>query len=616
MTVLDQPAQQPEAAKTVPENGDPAAEEIGIGAAGALQILRRGIQQSPALHRGLWVTALMGLSIAAGRLVIPALIQRTIDQGRLAESGSVNLDAVFGLVGLAVVVILASAVMGWQTQRRLVSRAEEAIAQLRVDAFTKVHQMSIADHNDTKRGVLVSRVTSDVEALALFVNWGLYSWVINPVMLLGTLAVMAAYSVPLAALVTVIFFPALPVMRYIQRRQLAANDVYRTAVGDMLGSFSEVVSGAPVIRAYGAQGRSAHALSTSIRRRYHSRLKANRYTALVFIVSDFFAAFAFGVVLVVGVRYRDQLGLDAGELVAILFLVTLLAGPISEISETLDQTQSAVSAWRKILDLLDHPADVVELTPGLPEVPGPVEIDVRDITFAYRGAPPVITSLSVVIPAGRNVAVVGETGSGKTTFAKLLCRLADPTSGEIRLNGVPLDQLGPDARHRSVRMVPQDGFLFDTTIGRNIRFGRPNASDSDIQAAIDRLGLKWWVDRLPLGLDTPVGERGESLSVGERQLVALIRAALADPGLLILDEATSAVDPETDAALTSAIHVLAEGRTLVSVAHRLATAEAADLVMVFDAGVLVEMGPHRQLVRQGGSYARLHAAWVGNTMTS
>jgi ATP-binding cassette subfamily B protein len=235
------------------------------------------------------------------------------------------------------------------------------------------------------------------------------------------------------------------------------------------------------------------------------------------------------------------------------------------------------------------------------------------VSFAYPGGPDVLHDVDLTLNAQTRIAVVGETGSGKTTFAKLLTRLMDPTRGTVLLAGVPLSQVQFASLRKRVVMVPQDGFLFDTTIADNVRYGRQSATDADVMAAFEELGLLDWVEALPDGILTSVGERGESLSVGERQLVAIARAYVADPDLLLLDEATSAVDPATEVRLARALDSLTRGRTTVTIAHRLSTAEAADEVLVVDKGVVVQRGPHRELVAVPGVYADLHASWVSQS---
>jgi ATP-binding cassette, subfamily B, bacterial len=236
------------------------------------------------------------------------------------------------------------------------------------------------------------------------------------------------------------------------------------------------------------------------------------------------------------------------------------------------------------------------------------------VSFAYPGGPDVLHDVHLAIAPQTRVAIVGETGSGKTTFAKLLTRLMDPSRGRVLLSGLPLEEISfASLRHRVV-MVPQDGFLFDTTVAANVRYGRPDATDADIELAFTELGLLDWLDSLPEGMLTQVGERGESLSVGERQLVAVARAYIADPDLLVLDEATSAVDPATEVRLARALDSLTRGRTTLTIAHRLSTAEAADEVLVVDKGVVVQRGPHRELVATPGVYASLHQSWRSQSL--
>ncbi len=591
---------------------DESDEEEYLRGAGAVAVLRRGLAVTPELRQGVALTVLLAVLTAAGKLAIPILIQQILGRGVLGDDGY-RPGFVAVACAFAAVLTMVLYLISRGTFLRLVRAAEASLLGLRVRTFEHIHRLSLADHVDQRRGALVARVTSDVETLAQFTEWGAVAWIVDTVLIIGTLTVMVVYSWQLALVSVVVFLPLLPALRYLQRRQLAAYDEVRTAVGGTLSEVSELVTGAPVVQAYGLERRSRKRLDDAITTQYRAQMGAAKWFAVMFPLADLFGALTLASVMAVGVIHGPGWGLGLDELVAFLFLVNLLLLPIAELSEILDQTQIAIAGWRKILGVLATPIDVVEPEHG-PTLPaGALPVDLDDVWFAYRSGGQVLRGVDLHLPAGASVAVVGETGSGKTTVAKLLCRLADPTSGTIRVGGVDLATVDPTSRRAAVRMVPQDGFLFDTTVGENVRVGRPDATDDEVRAAFSALGLAGWLDDLPGGVDAPAGERGTNLSVGERQLVALARAQLGDPGLLILDEATSSVDPETEQALSDALERVSEGRTVVSIAHRLSTAERADLVVVVDRGEIVERGTHDDLVRAGGTYAGLYASWLGNT---
>jgi ATP-binding cassette, subfamily B, bacterial len=579
----------------------------------ARSVLRRGLAASPELRTGLRLTVLLALVGAVGRVVTPILVQQVIDDGLGGDGDSFDGGFVFRRCAIGAAVVTIVYLASRAAYRRVIRAAEETLRNLRVRVFAHLHQLPLADHTESTRGTLVARVTLDVDVMAQFVEWGGLIWITATSLAIGTTVIMLVYSWQLALVVVLVVAPIVFVLRLLQARLLVAYDELRTRISETLTEVSESIMGAAVTRAYGLEDRTRTRIGEAIDRQYRAQVRTHRFGSLIFPVSDLFGGLATATVVVVGTQWGEGWGLTSGRLVAFLFLVVLFLEPVQQLTEVLDQTQTAVAGWRKVLAVLDTPIDVVEPKPGLPVPDGPVDVSVRDVSFAYRDGVPVLQDVDVEIEAGARVAVVGETGSGKTTFAKLLCRFADPSAGEIRIGGVPLHEVAPSARRAAVRMVPQDGFLFDTTIRANVRAGRPDATDADVDAAFVSLGLDEWVARLPDGIDTRVGERGESLSVGERQLVALVRAQLSSPGLLILDEATSSVDAETERALSDALVRLSEGRTTVSIAHRLSTAEAADVVLVFDRGRLVEHGSHSELVDAGGPYAALHASWVGNT---
>jgi ATP-binding cassette, subfamily B, bacterial len=586
-------------------------EPIG-GLGGAISVLRRGLRESPEMRAGIGFTIALALADTVGRLLVPILIQVVIDHGIDGPEGFRPTFVYASCAGAAVAVVLIY-FAGRAAYTRLTRASESALSELRIRAFEHIHALSIAAQNEQRRGAFVARVTADIEEIARFLEWGGISWVLGPSLMVGTVVLMFFYSWQLTLVVLVVIAPLFLIMRAMQRGMLRAYDDVRTSVGETLTEVSENVMGAAVVRAYGLEERMDRRLKRAIAKQYRTQMSAAKYQATIFPLGDLFGSVALAAVLAIGVTLGLHWGLSVGKLVAMLFLITIFLGPLAELSETFDLTQTAVAGWRKVLGVIDLPIDVVEPSPGVELPEGALSVRVEHLRFAYAGGALVLRGIDAEVPAGAHVAVVGETGCGKTTFAKLLSRLADPTSGRIVLGGTDLREASAESRRRAVRMVPQDGFLFDTTIRENVRFGAERATDEDVRGAFAALGLESWVEGLPRGLDTEVGQRGENLSVGERQFVALARAQLAGPGLLILDEATSAVDPESERALAEALQRVSEGRTTLTIAHRLSTAEGADNVLVFDRGRIVERGSHEALIAAGGVYAGLFESWLGNT---
>tara|TARA_B100000959_G_scaffold108732_3_gene114654 strand:+ start:366 stop:2192 length:1827 start_codon:yes stop_codon:yes gene_type:complete len=583
----------------------------GIEEVGALNVLKRGLKASPELKAGISLTALMALAVAGGKLLVPLTIKEVLDRG--ITSSGVNVNSVLFFSLIAMFLSIAGMALGKATYYRLAKTAENVLMGLRIRTFEHLHKLSIADHVQARKGAYTARVTSDVETLTQFAQWGAIAWIINSIQILAVLVIMVVYSWHLSIVTLLVHAPLFPVLKWMQRRQLRAHDRVRSRVSDTLSVVSESIQGVDVVRAYGYRRKTRSKLHHAIDDQYKEQMVAQKYFSFVLPITDIIGVAAIAAVVGAGVYWGPDWGVTSGELIAFVFLSNLLVMPISELGEVLNQTQTALAGWWKVLEVLDKEIEVKEPHQGLTLPNSPLDVKVEELDFSYRTGGVVLDNVDIYIPAGISVAVVGETGSGKTTFAKLLTRLADPTSGRILVNGQDLKEIDSDHRHRTIRMVPQDGFLFDTSVIENVRFGRNDAQRSEAEEAIDDLGLWPWIEQLPEGLETRVGERGESLSVGERQLVALARAQVADPGLLILDEATSAIDPETEQMLEVTLERLAQGRTTVSVAHRISTAERADLILVFDKGKIVEKGEHSDLVNLEGIYSKLYESWIGNT---
>jgi ATP-binding cassette, subfamily B, bacterial len=575
----------------------------------SFSVLRRGIRESPELRAGLAFTVIISLGVVIAHLTTPVLIQLVFDHGfdggfRPVFVGSVCAVA-FALVALTFVAARSAG-------RRLVRAAEGAMMGLRIRTFAHIHSLSIAEQSEEKRGVFVARVTADIDAMQQFMEWGGIAWIWAGVQVVGSLALMLVFSWQLTLAMVGLVIPLILTVWSLQARLSAAFDAARTRVGEMLSEVSESVMGAAVVRAYGLDEQTFGRVRGAIDRRYQAEVVAHFRAATLFPLSTVFYALAVSLVVVLGAGFGPDWGLTFGRVTAFLFLADTFLHVFTDLPEIYSETQTAIAGWRKVLAVLDLSVEIVEPIPGVQLPSGPLGVHVEDVEYSYREGGRVLHGISLDIDAGEHVAIVGETGCGKTTFVKLISRLADPKAGRIEVGGIDLREIAAGSRHRLLRMVPQDGFLFDTTVRENVRAGWAGATDRDVETAFEELGLGAWVAGLPRGLDTPVGERGEALSVGERQLVALARAQIADPGLLILDEATSAVDPATERRISEALRRLSEGRTTITVAHRLSTAEGADRVFVFDAGRLVETGTHEELVVGGGTYAALYESWLGN----
>jgi ATP-binding cassette subfamily B protein len=574
----------------------------------ALRTLRRGLRLSPEFRAGLAGTLLLALVATVGRIVVPVAVQQTMDRGL---SHGADIGFIRTAVVWAAVAVLVTALSAYAMNVRLYKTSESGLAALRVKAFRHVHDLSMLTQSGERRGALVSRVTTDVDQISQFMQFGGLMFIIAGGQLVVASVLMLVYSWPLALLVWASFVPLVFALRRFQRLVSTAYTSVRERVGDMLSAISESVVGAAVVRAYGAEDRTAAKIDESVDKFRRMQTRAQGLVAVTFPSSELVAALATAGVVVGGTLLGIGGHLTAGRLVAFLFLVTLFVGPMQVATEVLNDAQNAIAGWRRVLGVLDTEPDVADPGPEGVELPrGPIEIEFDRVGFAYPGGPQVLHEVSARIEPRRRVAVVGETGSGKTTFAKLLTRLMDPASGRVLVDGVPLDRVRFSSLRERIVMVPQDGFLFDATLADNIRYGQPDAADEELETALIELGLSDWLAGLPRGLATRVGQRGESLSAGERQLVALARAYVADPDLLVLDEATSAVDPATEVRIQRALEGLTRGRTAISIAHRLSTAEAADEVIVFDKGRIVQRGPHSTLVTERGVYQDLYSSWA------
>lgn len=550
-----------------------------------------------------WAAAMVVVQVGA-LLAGPALVRHGIDAGlRRDDAGALNLSVVAYLALALVGLVLGRAVI------RVVARIGEAfLRDLRRSLFRHLMGLSMDFFEREKTGRLVARMTSDVDALQELISQGLVLMVQNVLLFVGAAVVILLMSWQLALAVLVIVPPMYLASRWFRRVSNTAYLDVRDRISTNMSTLQEGLEGVRVVQAFGRVRAFSQRFERTNEDQYAANLRTVRISAKYFPAVEFVGVFATAVVIGFGGVLEHRGTVTVGVVVAFVLYLNNLFEPIQQLSQFYNVIQSAGAALTKVFGLLDTKASVTE-RPGAVDLPsGRLGIEVEGVTFAYTETP-VLTDVSLRIEPGERVAFVGPTGAGKSTLAKLVARLYDPGAGIVRVGGVDLRDVTLSSLRTRVCVVPQEGYLFDGTLRDNVRVGRIDATDAEVERALEVLGLAERFRAFPDGLDTEVQEGGARLSAGERQLVSLARAALADPDVLILDEATSNLDPGTEHAVEQALEALMAGRTSVVVAHRLSTAARADRIAVVDDGHLLEVGTHDDLVARGGRYAALFAAW-------
>ncbi len=555
-----------------------------------------------------WLTLtaiLVGLD-ALATVAFPALGGLAVDA---ITRHAPNLLAIAVAVGLGVV---AADWLVISAQTVVATRAGETLLYLlRVRSFAHLQRLGLDYFEREMAGRIMTRMTTDVDALSTFLQTGLSTALVSVLTVLGVaiallvtdagLAVVAMLGLPVLIAATVVF----------QRLASVAYAEARERVSEVNADLQENMSGARVAQAFTRERRSARDFAARSDAYRRTRLRALRYIAIYFPFVALLSDSAQAAVLGVGAFRVAEGTVTAGVLTAFLLYLGLFFAPVQQLSQVFDGYQQALVGLRRIRELLNTPTSVPP--PGAGAVPVPARlrgaVELRDVTFSYPGATqPALVGMSLRIVPGETVALVGATGAGKSTVVKLLARFYDPTAGTVLVDGVDVRRFDPAAFHHRLGVVPQEAHLFRGDVASNISYGAPRASPAEVEAAARRVGALEAVAALPHGFRQLVGERGQGLSAGQRQLIALARAELVDPDLLLLDEATAALDPATESVVLAAADRLAARRTTVVIAHRLATAAKADRIVVLDGGRVVEQGRHLELLAAGGHYARLWAA--------
>jgi ABC-type multidrug transport system fused ATPase/permease subunit len=602
-------------------NGSPNIGNIGRLFAALWQLIRGEDQRGRKVrwliaqlrpYRGRVALMFLGLLFAtAAGLAPPYLAGKAIDNGILAGDVGALDWIVAAFIGVSLVyaaaTYLQTYMVGWVGTR--------VLQDLRERVFGHIQSMSIGFFTRRSPGVLISRMTNDIEALNQLVTTGVVTMFSSTLTLLGVVVILLLLDVKLA-LVTFITFPLLMIASLVFRIVSAgAYKATRERIAAITAYLQESLSGVRVVRSFGQEPRHVDEMTALNEANRAVNMKTVYLNASYFPAVEMLAAVGTAVILLYGGSQAIDGAIQIGVIVAFVGYLNTFFEPIQQLSQLYTTYQQGMAALDKIFDLLDTAPDMVDV-PGAID-PGTLrgEIELDGVWFSYgeegeSGADTwALRDVDLHVPPGQTLALVGATGAGKSTFAKLVARFYDPQQGTVRVDGHDLRGVQQRALRRQLGIVPQEGFLFSGSVRDNVAFGRPEASTDEIEAAIAAVGATEFVAALPDGLDTQVGERGIQLSAGQRQLVAFARALLAEPRILILDEATSNVDVRTEKTIERGLERLLHGRTAIVIAHRLSTIRRAGKIVVLENGQIAEQGTHDELIAANGPYSKLYGAW-------